>query len=144
MNETGVFVLEVAARPIGGLCSRALRFESGAGLSALEDVLLRHALGESVRQFSREACASAVMMIPVPADGLYRNVEGLEAAMAVPGIEDIVVTAKPGQRLVPFPEGASYPGFIFARAAEPDMASAAVRAAHRRLYFVLDQMVPVI
>jgi len=121
----------------------------GSGAAAavtvsLEEVLLRHARGESIRPFAREASASAVMMIPVPGEGLYRAVEGIDAAMVVPGVEDIVVTAKPGQRLIPFPEGASYPGFIFARAAAPDLAVAAVREAHRKLNFVLDQRVPVV
>ena len=39
-------VLELAARSIGGLCARSLRF--GAGVS-LEEVIIRHALGHGAR-----------------------------------------------------------------------------------------------
>ena len=88
VNPSGVYVLEVAARPIGGLCSRALRFAGSDGAQAsLEEVLLRHALGEDVATFTREAHASGVMMIPIPRQGLYKSVEGVDDALSVPGVE---------------------------------------------------------
>ena len=137
VNARGVFVLEVAARPIGGLCARALRLVPGQGALAppiaLEELLLRHALGETSTSWEREAAASAVMMIPIPRRGIFNGVEGVDAARAVRGIEDIQVTAKAGQVLVPLPEGATYLGFIFARAEGPVIAEAAIRAAHARL-----------
>jgi biotin carboxylase len=140
LNERGVFVLEVAPRPIGGLCARALRFagHGTVGLS-LEDLLLRHATGESLDGYGREAEASAVMMLPIPGRGYYRAVEGLEAARQVRNVDDVIVTAKPGQLLLPLPEGHSYLGFAFARAEHTDAAVAAVREAHRRLRFTLDE-----
>ena len=144
VNDRGVFVLEVAARPIGGLCARALRFrEEATHFSSLEEMLLRHALGESIAGYVREPCASAVMMVPIPRKGIYRRVEGLDQALAVPGIEEIHVTAKPDQCLVPLPEGASYLGFIFARTQAPATAVATLRAAHERLRFVIDAATPV-
>src|SRR6185436_20272385 len=79
-----VYVLEVAARPIGGLCSRALRFENGA---SLEEVLLRHAIGEDVSRYAREPLASGVMMIPIPKRGVFRHVDGVEDARRVAGVE---------------------------------------------------------
>ncbi len=119
VNSSGVYVLEVAARPIGGLCSRALRFVGSAGAQAsLEEVLLRHALGEDVATFRREALASGVMMIPIPRQGLYKTVEGVDDALSVPGVTEIRIAAKPDTRLVPLPEGRSYLGFIFARAVD--------------------------
>jgi hypothetical protein len=132
-------VIEVAARPIGGLCSRALRFSGPTGGShSLEEVLLQHALGRPVaRHYAVRREAAAVMMIPVPGAGICQGVEGLDAARSVPLVEDIVITTKPGQRLVPWPEGASYPGFIFARGETPDDVVAAVRAAHGKLAFRL-------
>ena len=45
MNNKGAWMLEVAARPIGGLCARALRFDGGM---PLEELILRHAIGEDV------------------------------------------------------------------------------------------------
>jgi biotin carboxylase len=144
VNDAGVFVLEVAPRPIGGLCARVLRFvEEDAGQKArsttpasFEELLLRHAIGQNVARYEREHGASAVMMIPIPKRGVLRSVAGLDQARAVPGVEDVRITAKPDQVLVPLPEGASYLGFIFARANEPAAAFAALRAAHKRL--VLD------
>jgi hypothetical protein len=147
-----VYVLEVAARPIGGLCSKALRFSrqpaAGSGQeaaeSSLEEVLLRHALGEDVSAFTREAEASGVMMIPIPQRGIYRGVEGVDAARAVPGIDEIQITMKPDAVLVPLPEGKSYLGFIFARAAQPAAVERALRDAHAQLRFLIERDVPVV
>lgn len=132
-----ITVLEVAARPIGGLCAGCLRFQADGSMT-LEELLLRHATGERVGGFRRETAASGVMMIPIPEGGVYRRVHGLDEARAVPGIDDVRITAKPDQRLVPLPEGASYLGFIFARAATPDGVEQALRTAHRQLRFVID------
>ena len=149
VNETGVFVLEVAARPIGGLCARALRFDNRKGDAfvgnqprptavSLEELLLRHALGESPEGWVRETAASGVMMIPIPRRGVFRGVTGLEAAGRVRFIDDLQITAKVDQLLLPLPEGASYLGFIFARAGTPALAEEALRAAHARLTFSFD------
>jgi len=154
VNEDGVFVLEVAARPIGGLCARALRFRKGAvplfhekgvrPLFALEEILLRHALGESPAAWTREPLAAGVMMIPIPRRGVFRGVTGLEEAQSITGVEDVRITAKPDQLLVPLPEGASYLGFIFARAESRAAADRALRAAHQRLRFAIDAEWPVV
>lgn len=146
VSASGVFVLEVAARPIGGICARSLRFERAADASiiSLEELLLRHALGEDVRMWRRERRPSGVMMIPIPRRGVYRGVSGIERARAVAGIDDVVITAKPDQRLLPLPEGASYLGFIFAHGATPAEADAALRGAHAHLSFAVDPELPVL
>jgi biotin carboxylase len=141
VDSSRVYVLEVAARPIGGLCSRALRF--GESIS-LEEVLLRHALGEDVSSFRREAPASGVMMIPIPRRGILRRVEGVEDAGRVAGVEEIRITAKPDTMLVPLPEGKSYLGFIFARGQEPHGVDRALRDAHGRLEFVVERELAVL
>jgi biotin carboxylase len=141
MGPDGVFVLEVAARPIGGLCSKALRFADG---SSLERVLLRHAIGEDIRTSSREAAASAVMMIPIPKRGWLKRVDGEKRARALPNVEEVHVTAKPGQLLEPLPEAGSYLGFIFARAASTVDADAAVRAAHAQLSFTIEPAIEIV
>jgi ATP-grasp domain/L-amino acid ligase C-terminal domain 2/ATP-grasp N-terminal domain len=141
VNGEGVFVLEVAARPIGGLCARSLRFQPMASpepLATLEEVLLRHALGENPARYRREDAASGVMMIPIPRRGLFRGVDGVEAARSMPHIAEVQITAKPDQRLLPLPEGASYLGFIFARAGSAADVDAALRSAHARLRFTID------
>jgi hypothetical protein len=140
-----VHVLEVAARPIGGLCARALRIDRGDGdLIPLEEALLRHALGETPSRWRREAGASGVMMIPIPGRGIYRSVDGIAEAQAVAHVSDVQITAKPDQLLVPLPEGASYLGFIFAGADAPADVDHALRAAHARLRFRVDPEFPVL
>ena len=131
-NREGAWILEVAARPIGGLCARALRFRPGV---PFEELILRHALGEDVAGARLADPASGVMMIPIPKGGIYESVEGVERARAVAGIEDVVITAKEGQLLLPLPEGASYLGFLFARGNSPGEVESALRGAHAQLRF---------
>jgi len=143
VNEAGVFVLEIAARPIGGLCARALRFVTPEDARvSLEHVLLRQAMGEGLEGYGRDAVASGVMMIPIPRRGYYRGVDGVEAARAVSGVDDIVITAKPDQMIEPLPEGASYLGFIFARAEDSARVAGALRAAHAALRFAIEPAPP--
>jgi biotin carboxylase len=132
VNDGGPWVLEVAARSIGGLCSRTLRF--GTGMT-LEEIILRHALGWPIATLAREWRPAGVMMLPIPRAGRLQGVRGTEAAAAVPGIEEVAITAHPGQELVPLPEGWQYLGFIFARADTPEAVEVALRDAHARLVF---------
>jgi hypothetical protein len=128
------FMIEIAARSIGGLCSRTLSF--GTGMS-LEEIILRHALGMPIASLERDRRAAGVMMIPIPGAGVLEEVEGLDAARAVPLVEDVVIALHKGQEVVPLPEGARYLGFIFSRAETPAAAEAALRLAHRHLRFVI-------
>ncbi len=144
VNLSGVYLLEAAARPIGGLCARALRFEGPDGSDAsFEEVLLRHAVGESVEGWHRQREASGVMMIPIPGNGIYRGVEGVDAASTVPGVVELIITAKQDQALVRLPEGATYLGFLFARGKSSAGVVSALRTAHGRLRFMIDRPVPV-
>ena len=135
LNERGAWIIEIAPRSIGGLCSRTLRF--GDGLS-LEELILRHAIGLEVALFNRESCAAGVMMIPIPHAGVLREVRGQQEARQIGGIEDVRIAIPIGLELVPLPEGTKYLGFIFARAATPAQVEAALREAHRLLRFVID------
>lgn len=131
-NDAGAWLIELAARPIGGKCGRALRF-GAAGERGLEDIVLAHALGCLGEVPMREPGASGVMMIPIPKAGVLRDVAGVGAAAQVGGVTGIAITAHHGQRLVPLPDDARYLGFIFARAAHPARVEAALREAHARL-----------
>jgi hypothetical protein len=145
VNESGVYVLEVAGRPIGGLCARALRFEHTAARPAvvsLEEILLRHALGEDVRSYRRETAASGVMMIPIPQRGVLRGVEGVDAARSVANVDEVRITAKTDSVLEPLPEGHSYLGFIFAHGGDTTAVERALREAHANLGFVIEKEVP--
>ena len=144
VNDRGVHVLEIAARPIGGLCSKTLRFISPHGEASLEEVLLRHALREDVSTYTRERAASGVMMIPIPRRGIYRGVEGEQDARCVADIVDLQITAKPDARLIPLPEGKSYLGFIFAHAPTSLAVEQALRAAHAKLRFQIDRDIAVV
>ncbi len=141
VNESGPWVLEVAARPIGGLCSRALRF--GPERMSLEELLIRHALGMSGSDAERETAPSGVMMIPVPRSGIFEGVEGISEAEAVPGIDEILITARLRDYVAAWPEGSSYLGFIFARREMPAEVEESLRAAHAKLQFKFSARLPV-
>lgn len=134
LNERGPWVIEIAPRSIGGLCSRTLRF--GDGIS-LEELILRHAIGREVESFGREKAAAGVMMIPTPRAGILRAVQGKAEAEQVPSVEEVRLTIPIEQELIPLPEGTRYLGFIFARGETPEGVEASLREAHRRLTFVI-------
>jgi biotin carboxylase len=134
-----VVVLEVAARSIGGLCARALAFTRAGVTIPFEELLLRHAAGMEWASWPRERRASGVMMIPIPAAGVYRGVGGEADALEVPGVTAVQITAKADQQLLPLPEGSTYLGFIFASADAPADVEAALRSAHARLRFRIDR-----
>ena len=137
INDDGVWPIELAGRSIGGLCSTILEF--GTGMS-LEELILSHAVGGLEEGTEPKGGASGVIMIPIPKRGLLRAVEGQEAALAVPGITGLEITAKLNYPIVPLPEGASYLGFIFAHAETPAEAEAALRTAHAALDIRIDPM----
>ncbi|HTL26197.1 MAG TPA: ATP-grasp domain-containing protein [Burkholderiales bacterium] len=140
VNDEGIWILEIAARSIGGLCARVLTHSLGM---SLEELILRQALGERLGEV-RESGASGVMMIPIPRRGIYHGVDGLDAALAVPGIAGITITAQAGQVIAPPPAGASYLGFLFARTDNPYAAESALRNAHRRLHFQIRPEYPAV
>jgi biotin carboxylase len=129
-----VVVLELAARSIGGLCSRTLRF--GTGVS-LEELILRHALHLPLDP-TREAAATGVMMLPIPGRGTLRQVRGQDEARATPGITGLELSINPGRPVRPLPEGDRYLGFLFARADTPAEVESALRTAHAHLEVVID------
>src|SRR5215218_5204595 len=135
INNEGVWLIEMAGRSIGGLCSTVLEF--GAGLS-LEEIILRHAVGMPLPSTERAGGAAGVMMIPIPRGGILRDVSGIDEAKTVVGVTGIEITAPLNQPLTPLPEGASYLGFIFAHGESPDAAERALRDANARLVFRIE------
>ena len=135
LTAKGPRILEVAARSIGGLCGRTLRF--GVGVS-LEELLLRHAIDPgSALPTSRERRAAGVLMLPIRRGGVLQEVRGIEFAREVPGVTDVVITAHLDEEIVPLPEGASYLGFAFARGDSPAQVEAALREAGSRIEMVV-------
>jgi ATP-grasp domain-containing protein/L-aminoacid ligase-like protein len=145
INEDGVWPIEVAPRPIGGLCARALRFSQSAKEKpiGLEELLLRHALELPGCDLPREEIASGVMMIPVPKSGILEGVSGEEAARSAPGITELLITARIHDYIAAWPEGSSYLGFLFARGNSPDEVEETIRRAHRELQFTISPRLPV-
>jgi formate-dependent phosphoribosylglycinamide formyltransferase (GAR transformylase) len=139
VHEERVWPLEVAPRPIGGLCARALRFagENTGAAIGLEELLLRHALNLPGSDLPREPSPSGVMMVPVPKSGILEKVEGEEAVRATPGITELHITARLRDYLAAWPEGSSYLGFIFAKGKTPEEVEAALHQAHAKLQFTL-------
>ena len=136
LKDGCAWMLELAPRSIGGLCARTLRF--GTGMS-LEELIIRHAIGQDVNSFEREENAAGVMMIPIPHAGILRKVSGQEQAEMVEGIEEVTISIPIGQEVVPLPEGKRYLGFIFARGGTPADVETALRDAHHRLEFDIEQ-----
>jgi biotin carboxylase len=141
INDEGPWVLEAAPRPIGGLCSRALRF--GPQRILLEEILVRQAMGLQGTDLDREDGASGVMMIPVPRSGVLEKVGGEEQARSTAGIEDLQITARLHDAIAAWPEGATYLGFLFARGKSPADVEAALRLAHSQLKFEIIERLPV-
>jgi biotin carboxylase len=135
LTDAGPVLLEVAARSIGGLCARTLRF--GAGIS-LEEVILRHALGLPTDGLRRETAAAGVMMLPIPRRGTLRAVDGIDEARAVPGVVGLEITVPLGRTVQAWPEGDRYLGFLFARAETPEDVEAALREGHALLHLDID------
>ena len=130
------WVLELAARTIGGLCARTLRFAAGV---TLEELVLRHALGLPVDP-RRETVAAGVMMLPIPRAGRLMAVQGQDEARAVPGVTALEISILPGRPVLPLPEGDRYLGFLFARASSPAEVEEALRTAHARLEILIDDL----
>jgi len=147
LNDDGVWPIEVAPRPIGGLCARALRFgarnEGGCASMSLEELLLRHVLDLPGSDASRETAASGVMMIPVPASGVFEGISGEEAARATPAVTELVVTARLHDYMAAWPEGSSYLGFLFATGTTAQEVEQSLREAHSKLRFDLVPRLPV-
>ncbi len=141
VNEAGPWMVEIAGRSIGGLCSTILQF--GVDM-CLEELILRQAVGLEVGSVEREQHAVGVMMIPIPGAGMLRAVHGVEQASAVPGVVGVEITARLYNQLVPLPEGDSYLGFIFARGDDPGQVEAALREAHRQLQFEIEPILPML
>jgi biotin carboxylase len=135
LDGDGPVMLELAARSIGGLCARTLRFGLG---TSLEELILKHALGDAVHGMRRESNASGVMMLPIPRAGTLREVRGTERAREVPGIAGLQISIAPGRPVQPLPEGDRYLGFLFAKAATSEEVETALREAHSRIEVVID------
>jgi hypothetical protein len=82
------------------------------------------------------------MMLPIPFGGRLREVRGQIEARAVPGVEELTITAEPGDELVPLPEGTRYLGFLLARGTTPERVEQSLRDAHRRLTVVISAAPP--
>jgi biotin carboxylase len=145
INERGVWPVEIAPRPIGGLCARSLEFCSPnhRHLISLEELILRHAVGEDISSWRREELASGVMMIPVPASGMLESVYGIEDAQHVRGVTEVEITARIHDTILAWPEGSSYLGFIFAKAETANDVEDVLRSAHSRLRFNIRETLPV-
>jgi biotin carboxylase len=145
INEEGVCPIEIAPRPIGGLCARALRFRASLDNESigLEELLLRHALEIPGHDLPRESKASGVMMIPVPTSGILERIEGEREALATRGLTALIVTARLHDYIAAWPEGSSYLGFLFSSAQTAEEAKQSLREAHGKLKFVLTPRLPV-
>src|SRR5580704_1043874 len=145
INDSGVWPIEVAPRPIGGLCAGSLQFllPSSGERIGLEELLLRHAMGLPGGDALRVDFASGVIMMPVPRSGILEKVEGLESAQSTPGVTSVEITARIHDYIAAWPDGSSYLGFIFAEGQTPAEVEAVLRGAHAQLNFTITPRLPV-
>jgi hypothetical protein len=136
VNGTEVRVIEVAARSIGGLCSKSLTF--GLMGTTLETLILRNALGMDKPELHREAVASGVLMVPIPKSGRFVEIRNIEAVRQLPHVTGMDITVRPGRVLEPPPEGDRYLGFVYARAANPEAVETSLRKAQALLEVVVE------
>ena len=130
------WLLEAAARTIGGECSRLLRFSAG---HSLEEVVLSAAMGRRLPH-RLDSGAAGVIMLPTPRPGTLRRVEGVLDALSVPGVDEVSISAGTGAELVPLPEGGAYLGYVFARGETPGGVESSLREAAGRLRIVIAPM----
>ena len=135
-NAGEAWLLEAAARTIGGECSRLLRFSAG---HSLEEVVLAAAMGRRLPR-GLDSAAAGVMMLPTPRSGTLRRVEGVLDALGVPGVDEVSISAGTGTELVPLPEGGAYLGYVFARGETPGGVESSLREAAGRLRIVIAPM----
>ena len=128
-----LWIIEVAARTIGGECAQLLEYTTGHSLEAL---VISNAMGRFLKPEAVDQCVG-VLMIPTPKSGMLRRIEGLLEAGKIKYIEAINISIGEGHELVQLPEGASYLGFIFARAPTAVEVESALRAAHALLNIVV-------
>jgi biotin carboxylase len=122
-----VRVIEVAARSIGGLCSRSLNF--GLLGTTLETLIIRNAIGMEKPELRREPTASGVLMIPIPSAGTFTGIDGLDRVRELEHVSALDITATPGSQVQPPPEGDRYLGFVFAKGPDRDEVEATLRQA---------------
>lgn len=127
VEGSSVKVIEVAARSIGGLCSKSLNF--GLMGTTLEALILRNAIGLDKPELRREEVASGVLMIPIPGAGTLVEVAGLDSLKTIEHVTAVDITAQIGSRVEPPPAGDRYLGFVFARAGTPELVEIALRTA---------------
>lgn len=130
VDDADTYLIEIAARAIGGLCPRVLRFGTG---HSLEELILMHATGHDFFEWERDRRPAGVLMLPTPRAGILEGVDGVEEAEALNGIEKVVISINRGQRVRPLPESNRYLGFVFARHRDPDRVEAALREAWEAL-----------
>ena len=120
-------IIEIAARSIGGLCSRSLNF--GLMGTSLETLILRNAIGMEKPELKREPHASGVLMIPTPRSGRLTGFGGLDEVQLADGITGFDLTIQPGSDVLAPPEGDRYLGFVYANADTPQLVETALRTA---------------
>ena len=135
LHDGDAWIIEIAARTIGGDCARLFTFGSG---TSLEHLVLQRALGRSPDVPFRDAGrAAGVLMIPTPGAGTLRRVEGVMAASRIPGIREVSVTVREGYELTPLPEGGTYLGFVFALGDDPAGVEESLRRAQETIRVVV-------
>lgn len=123
------YVIELAARLSGGFfCTREIPLNTGVDFIGCA---IRVALGEHVHPAELEPIRQnpVIQRYAFPPPGRVVDVRGAEAARAVPGIADLVVTARPGDIIPPAGDKRPSAAMVLATGATHDAALAAANRA---------------
>ncbi|MGP4103181.1 ATP-grasp domain-containing protein [Nonomuraea sp. KM90] len=114
LTEDGVRVIELNARPAGGMIPELIRLVDGQDLVGQQ---LRLAAGLPVRLAPRRTGHAGIRFLAVTRPGVLRHARGVEAAAGVPGVKEVLVSARPGQQVRPPRSSYDRLGHVIAHAA---------------------------
>ena len=134
----GPKVVEVAARLGGGHDAELCRVATGVDLNGLA---LSFALGESVREAGPPAlplAGGACVVFLVAPPGELRSVDGVDAALAVEGVQWLRLYRRPGWRFEQLRRGGDRAGAVLAVGNDREDALDRARRAAKAVRFVVD------
>ncbi|MGN9781644.1 ATP-grasp domain-containing protein [Nonomuraea sp. ZG12] len=113
----GVVLIEMGARIGGNGMGEALGLMYGVDTVAAAVLL---ATGERPDLTPRWTRHASVRMLRAGRAGTLVSLDGLPEALALPGVADVLVTASPGERVVPYTECRAKLGYVLASGASAD------------------------
>ncbi|MBQ1114815.1 pyridoxal-phosphate dependent enzyme [Streptomyces anulatus] len=139
LTSSGPAIVEINPRPAGGMIPEAIRLATGLDLLRLQ---LGAAVGHAPDLSAEDRGTAGVQFLTADREGVLAAVEGVAEALAVPGVERVVVTARPGQPTRSPRHSYDRLGYIIARTDTPAGTASALDAALARCRVLLEGQTP--